>query len=436
MSSNPFFFGNPVSPAQFFDRRREIRRITSRIVNQGQSSAVVGEPRTGKTSLLFYLAAPETRQALYGEQAKSLLFSFLDAQGLGMKFDQAQFWNAALQPFEEQVVAPDPDSLLAQTYKTCHENNYGAFVLERLLAQMSAANWRLVLMVDEFNDLLHHPILNSAEFFGSLRSLATRSRGALALVIASRRSLETLNKDTQEFSRTGSPYFNFFDEIILGPLSDRDVADLLNAAGDRFTDEDRRFVVNVTGCHACLTQITASALWEAYDSGSANAEQRRTEAGQRTYDDASRTLSDIWRLWSPAMRKSFAGIALANIPHLLQARDFNVEQLTQDFRDFGPEMRTLAKQGFVAEDSALPGGWRVRTQAFLWWLTDELTRTVRDEVAFDEWLKAQEWEGLLTHNEKQQLNKTVGVVIGMLKNGVATLIEAAAKGAGAALVGK
>ncbi len=435
MSHNPFFFGNPVGPAQFFDRRREIRRITDRIINRGQSSAVVGEPRTGKTSLLLYLAAPETQQALYGEQAKSLLFSFLDAQALGVKFDQAQFWNVALQPLHEQVVASDPDSLLAQSYKTCHENSYGAFVLERLLAQMATANWRLVLLIDEFNDLLHHPILNSAEFFGSLRSLATRSRGALALVIASRRSLETLNKDTQEFSRTGSPYFNFFDEITLGPLSDRDVADLLKVAHDRFTDEDRRFIVNVTGGHACMTQITASALWEAYDSSLCDATQRRKEAGQRTYDDASRILSDIWRLWSPAMRKTFTGIALANIPDLLQARDFNVEQLTQGFRDFGPELRTLSKQGFIAEDPAVPSGWRVCTQAFLWWLTDELTRTMRDEMAFEEWLKDQEWEGLLTHNEKQQLNKTVSAVIGLLKGGVTTLIEAAAKGAGSALVG-
>jgi len=32
--SNPFFYGNPVPPDQFLDRRRELRRITSRIVNR------------------------------------------------------------------------------------------------------------------------------------------------------------------------------------------------------------------------------------------------------------------------------------------------------------------------------------------------------------------------------------------------------------------
>jgi len=55
--SNPFFYGNPVFPDQFLDRRRELRRITGRITNQGQSTTIVGESRNGKTSLLLYLSA-------------------------------------------------------------------------------------------------------------------------------------------------------------------------------------------------------------------------------------------------------------------------------------------------------------------------------------------------------------------------------------------
>jgi len=51
--SNPFFYGNPVSPDQFLNRRRELRRIVGRIANQGQSSAIVGEPRGGKTPLFY-----------------------------------------------------------------------------------------------------------------------------------------------------------------------------------------------------------------------------------------------------------------------------------------------------------------------------------------------------------------------------------------------
>lgn len=73
---NPFYHGNPVAPDQFLDRRGELRRLVNRIVNRGQSSAVVGEPRTGKTSLLEYLAAQDTRMQLYGQEEKSFSFPF------------------------------------------------------------------------------------------------------------------------------------------------------------------------------------------------------------------------------------------------------------------------------------------------------------------------------------------------------------------------
>lgn len=87
--SNPFFYGNHVRPEQFIDRRRELRRIVGRVLNQGQSTAVVGEPCSGKTSLLEYLKAPETRENLYGAHSERLLFSYLDSQMLGGEFIQA-----------------------------------------------------------------------------------------------------------------------------------------------------------------------------------------------------------------------------------------------------------------------------------------------------------------------------------------------------------
>jgi hypothetical protein len=40
----------------------------------------------------------------------------------------------------------------------------------------------------------------------------------------------------------------------------------------------------------------------------------------------------------------------------------------------------------------------------------------------------------VTRDEKQQLDKGVHAVVGLLKDGVTTLIEAAAKGAGEAMV--
>jgi len=257
---------------------------------------------------------------------------------------------------------------------------------------------------------------------------------ALALIIASRRSLTSLNEATQQFSRTGSPYFNFLDEITLGPWPDKDIAELLRRAKDGFTRNDRRFIAEVAGGHPYLVQVAACELWEAYEEGEDDPNRRRQQAGESLYDEAALTLGDIWRLWSPATRRAFTAVALAHIPRLLKQHKFYVERLIHDLRDLGRELRSLNKQGFVAEDEAIPGGWRVRPSVFLWWLADELVRTVRDETPFEEWLQKQELGILLTRGEKQQLDKGVRAIVGLLKDGVTTLIEAAAKGVGGAVV--
>ena len=354
--SNPFFYGNPVSPDQFFGRRREVRRIVNRLVNRGQSTAIVGEPRTGKTSLLLYLSAEETRKNLYGAEGNRLLFSFLDAQTWGAEFDQAKFWEHALRPLYEQIMESNPNAPLSQAYQVCQHNGFGAFVLERLLSQMRTEGWRLVLLLDEFNKLLHHPVLHSGEFFGSLRSLASRSRGTLALVVASRYSVENLNRDTLEFSRTGSPYFNFLDEIIVGPLADKDVAELLLRGANHFAADDRRFITQVGGGHPYLIQLAAAALWEAYEDHEEDMPSlRRQQAGQSLYDEAAMIMSDTWRVWSPATRKAFAAVALAQIPWLLNERRFQTGSMVHDMADLEPELRLLKKHGKLNPLFAAPG---------------------------------------------------------------------------------
>ena len=88
---------------------------------------------------------------------------------------------------------------------------------------------------------------------------------------------------------------------------------------------------------------------------------------------------------------------------------------------------------FTEEDETVPGGWRVRPGAFLWWLADELTRTVRSDEAFEDWLRAEVVEGPLTRKEKQQLSQVARQTMDLVRGGVSALIEAAAYGIGSGL---
>lgn len=426
--TNPFLHGNPVLPSHFTNRTRELRRLVNRIIT-GQSTAIVGEPRTGKTSLLEYLRARETQTDLFKQSGFTLVFFYMDSQSLGATFNQSQFWANALQPLYEEVIAVQGENTrIAQAYRTCVENHFGNFVLERLIAMVEQARCRLVLLLDEFDTLLHHPVLNSAEFFGGLRSLVSRSRGALVLITASRQSLSVLNKETQEFNRTGSPYFNFLDEIVLNPFDDQAILQLIARAGDRFNAEDRLFLARVCGGHPYLLQVAASALWEAYDEGS-DSSLCRKYAGEEMFDNAEAIIGDTWRLWSKEMKKAFTAIALGHSSLLAGGPSFDIDELIRELPALGPEIRILLKQGYITEDVTYLCKYRVRPEAFLWWLSEELIRTVRDDATFENWLQLQEWEGLVKTGEKQQLNRAARALGDLLKEGINTFIKSAAEGA-------
>jgi hypothetical protein len=92
--------------------------------------------------------------------------------------------------------------------------------------------WQLVLLVDEIDRTLHHDGLSNAGFFGGLRSVASRSSGALAVVLASRLSQRELDARTQPlWAKGGSPYFNVYRQVTLGSLPEEHVEGLVLAAG-------------------------------------------------------------------------------------------------------------------------------------------------------------------------------------------------------------
>ena len=426
--NNPFFYGTPVDKKQFFNRRKILRTVVNRLVNRGQSTAIIGEPRLGKSSLLMYLSEPDNYENLYGKHNQKIFFSLIDIQMLGGEFTQAHFWEEALAPIAEEITQNNLSDSVAKHYNICQANNFGTFTLEKLFQQINKDKLRLVLLIDEFDLILHHPILNSAEFFGSLRALASRSRGALAVVISSRQSLTTLNKETQKFNPTGSPYFNIFAEANLEAFPKKDIKELLNLAGDHFHEKDKQFIISVAGGHPYLLQATASAMWEEKEGNDIDEHRRYLTVGQRLYQETKSHYSDTWNFWPPATRKAVTAIALTQMPHLLKHRDFLTSAFLKDLPNFAPEINDLKTIGLVAEDEKIPGGYRLTQGAMLWWLADELLRNVRDDKPFEQWLRNQEMVGLLTKQEIDNLAKAAKFLGGLLNKGAVTLIEAYAKG--------
>jgi len=143
-TSRGFVFGRPVQPDEFLNRKSELRTILNR-VRHGDSSAIVGEPHIGKTSLLLKLAHESTRWAYLGEESRNATVRLLDLHPIGADYAPSAFWNEALEPLAERTDDSALPGLTEQTTKTGHARR----ALERLFDHLGQGDHRLVLMLDD-----------------------------------------------------------------------------------------------------------------------------------------------------------------------------------------------------------------------------------------------------------------------------------------------
>src|SRR5262249_44833196 len=95
-------FDAPLPPSEFRGREQAVKIICDRLLNsERQSTSVVGGPRTGKTSLLRYLASPFADKYLHGLSYRI----YIDAQLLSSSAKPAEFWLQVLLPLREKVTA-------------------------------------------------------------------------------------------------------------------------------------------------------------------------------------------------------------------------------------------------------------------------------------------------------------------------------------------
>ena len=432
---NPFSYGSVVSANKFLNRRSIVRGVVGRVLAGGQSSALVGEPRTGKTSTLVYLSDPVLQQELYGKTCSNLIFSLVDSHLIGSDFTSAQFWKYALEPLRIKIEEYCIDEVLLGKYVECKNNNFSNFSLEALFKALQKVGFCFILMIDEFDALINHPVLNSIEFFGGLRSLSSRSNGAMAIVIASRQSVHTLNSQTQSINPASSPFFNIFKEFTVGAFPEADVSLLLARAGKVFSPSDHQAIRSIAGRHPYLLQVAASALWEAYEDKLATGYTRWVYMSDIVYREQRSHFLDTWKTWSPATRKAFTTIALCGTEKLLVDRRFLLQPFILGLRDVNPEVKDLEAIGLIIADENIRGGWGVESQVMTWWLADELIRTVRSDKPFEQWLQAQEMDSCLTNQEKENLAQLTHFIGRSLKEGAEQFIKTFAEGIAKGLAG-
>jgi hypothetical protein len=267
--------------------------------------------------------------------------------------------------------------------------------------------------------LINHPVLNSAEFFGGLRALASNT-GGLVLITASRQAVSVMNRLTQDINRYGSPFFNILAEINLGPLPGRDIRSLLDRAGESFSTTDRRFIQAVAGGHPYLLQVASSAVLDAHEEGHSSAERYR-EAAKSIHRITKAHFADTWRMWTGPKRKVLTLVALAEILSFLSEQPAFVRELLDSLRGFGPELSELEDVGVIMEGEARQH--RVAEKALLWWVADELVRQARDRTTLEQWLRTQGLDALFSRDQREVVSEAVESAVGLMHQGVVTMVE-------------
>jgi hypothetical protein len=252
---NPFFHRGPVrDPAYFFGRVQEVAFVAD-LLRQGQSVAVSGPRRFGKTSLLFHLAHPDVA-AMRGLGAETTRWAYLDGGTLS-GLDEQWFYGAI-----DQALGGEADVV-----------PFSRFV-ERLRS-LAAQGIRLILALDEFELVAANPHVGQG-LFNRLRGLAAQF--PLQFVTASKDPLVELTFAHHE--TLSSPFFNIFAPLHIGLLAEAEALDLLTALSARggrpFTQDLLVYLLDLAGTHPLFLQVAGYRAFAALDDsqGALSAEGR------------------------------------------------------------------------------------------------------------------------------------------------------------------
>ena len=116
----------------------------------------------------------------------------------------------------------------------------------------------------------------------------------------------------------------------------------------------------------------------------------------------------------------------------------DLTRIKRFMRALGDAARRETRVYFTGGATAVLHGWRDSTIDIDIKIVpdrDELLRTVRPNQPFEEWLRLQELDGLLTQGRRAGLGKAFREVRQVFASGAGSLVEAFAKGVGSGLAG-
>lgn len=249
---NPYTNRNRIlSESDFFGRERELRSTFTRLLG-GASVSLVGERRTGKSSILSALSFEGERESL--GIPETLRIAYTDCQEL-VGCDEQQFLEYLCESFAMAMDLTPPLSLDRAAFK-------------KLGVEARNSGLLPVLAMDEFDLLLQNQKI-SASFLAFLRSWSSGTQVPFVLT-----SWEGSIRALAESPEAGSNFLNIFAPVYVGPIEREDAEELVatpaQLIGEAFSRADIGFIRRLGGLHPFFLQMASYHLLEARRRGFEN----------------------------------------------------------------------------------------------------------------------------------------------------------------------
>ena len=297
------------NPREFFGRRREVRRIYSRIdASHPQSISVVGDRRIGKSSLLNFVHSKSNRRQ-HMTTAADTIFVYLDFQGKA-DFDVPKFIDYL---FNSMAVETGDKTCFRDCDRTLDE-------LKNVIEKMHGQGKRMIVMMDEFECITSNDNFE-AQFFSFLRSLANSYRVAYVTSSVDELQLMCHNEDISD-----SPFFNIFSNLPLRPFTEKEALELItvpSAECEAPLEKHAERILDLAGRFPFFLQIACSSVIEHLLDGDREVDW---EMVTRTYrDEVYPHFEFIWEKMDEGARSTVTRIA-ENQP-VLREHEYVAEEL-------------------------------------------------------------------------------------------------------------
>ncbi len=256
----PYRYDQPEDRPELFVGRWDMVRDIANRARRGESFAVLGGTRIGKTSLFA-----QVRRALADQPetaaGRRVVPVFLSAQQFGC-LSRSAIFAAVLDELEQRLrgeVAEELRAAVAELRRgdVAEDFAFDHFVSALKRAMAGDASFQLFILLDEVDELRQHDW--SKHFFTNHRFLISQSdlRQRINVMIAGTLSSVDL------WNTAGSPFYNVVTLIEMGLVEDDDLRDLIRVGfPDGLPHGVEERLLAAVGGHPYLTQYALCRLWE------------------------------------------------------------------------------------------------------------------------------------------------------------------------------